>query len=230
MISAPPLRCIFIALCLLGVALAPTALGSALGIFGMDPRAARIAGSQLTVMAALCGAGLLLISMARWARSSRLSRTSHLHAALLGHLSADVGGRPLVLEGGGASVTAEFDGLRTVIYLSPLQGGEARLHALCMPRCAVTVCPKGLGSAVDMPGQAVVSQGAHWEAWTVSPDRVLQGAEAVLEEAFGEGGLTRLVHDADGIEILLPNGPPEHLLARLRVAIRLASATARLNR
>jgi hypothetical protein len=228
--SRRPVRSLVIAVCLLGVALAPTAVATMLDLLGMEGRAARIAGSQLTVMSALCGAGLLLISIARWARASRLGRISLLHAGLLDHLSAEVGGRAVVTDEGRAHVTAEFDGLRTEIYISPEQGGEARIRAQCMPGRVIVVWPRGLSLGDEMPGLSLVSKGAHWEAWAAHREPVLEGSESALEEAFGEGGMTRVIHDADGIELVLSNGPPELLLVRLRIAVRLASTLARINR
>jgi hypothetical protein len=225
-----PVRSLMLAVCLLGVALAPTAVATMLDVIGMDGRAARIAGSRLTVMSALCGAGLLFISIARWARASRLGRISLLHAQLLDHLSAEAGGRAVVTDESGAHVTGEFDGLRTEIHVSPEQGGEVRIRALCMPGRIVVVWPRGLGLGEEMPGLSLVSKGAHWEAWSAHREPVLVGAESALEEAFGEGGMTRVIHDADGIELILSNGPPELLLGRLRIAVRLASSLARINR
>jgi len=228
--NARPVRTLVLALLMLCIGLVPTALGEFLASVGMADQAARIAGSQLTVMTALCGAGLLLIAIARWARALRLNRTSDMHAELLNHLSSDVGAQSQVVPGVGAVVVADFEGLRTEVVIPPEVGADVTIRALCMPGRMMSVWPRGLGPAEPVAGQSLVSFGEHWEAWGDAGASVLEGADAVLEAAFGEGGLLYMSHGVDGIEISLPNAPPEHLLTRLRIGLRLASTMARLNR
>lgn len=225
-----PIRTVVVSLSLLLLAVYPTALSALFELLGLDGRAARIAGSRLTVMAALCGAGLLLIGIAAWARSSRLERISTMHVQMLNHLTRDAGGRARLPAVGGAEVEAEMDGLRMAIRLTAEQGGQAYLHALCMPGEVIEIWPKGLEPEGRSERFAVVCQGVHWAAWSTSGRAVLDGGETILEEAFGPAGLTWVGHDTSGIEITMPNGPAEDLLDRLHTAIRVASMLARLNR
>ena len=67
---------ILFSMVLLAVAVAPTVLGDALALMGMDARVARMAGSRLAVMAALSGAGMLLVGISLWeGRSPRANQS-----------------------------------------------------------------------------------------------------------------------------------------------------------
>ena len=105
---------ILFSMVLLAVAVAPTAVGDALALMGMDGRVARMAGSRLAVMAALSGAGMLLVGISLWARSDRLVRISQGHTRILEHLGLQT---IAVVDGPAAVASGEFEGLRVDIFL-----------------------------------------------------------------------------------------------------------------
>ena len=125
---------ILFSLVLLAVAVAPTALGEALSMLGMDPRVARMAGSRLAVMSAMSGAGMLLVGITLWARADRLLRISQGHARMLEHLAPQT---VTIIDGPSALAMGEFDGLRADVVVPPQVGGVAIIHARCHPAADV---------------------------------------------------------------------------------------------
>jgi hypothetical protein len=51
----------------------------------------------------------------------------------------------------------------------------------------------------------------------------------VLNHAFEAGGVTYLRHEQGGLELVMPNGPSEDLLERIRIGVQTVSFVARLN-
>ena len=223
-----PVRFIYFSILLLAVGLYPTGLADFLVALGMDARAARIAGSQLTIMAALCGAGFLLIGIAAMARAKRLRRISQMHVALLDHLAQRSGSAAQLVEDQGAVLVGEFDGLRAMISIGPERGGLAVIHASCSARHAIQILPRGLGP--DDGKEEVVSSGQSWEVWAEPDGPVLTSAKELLELAFGEVGVLSVIHDRMGIRLEMSNAPADDLVSRLEVGIRLISLLARTNR
>lgn len=212
---------------LLAVALAPTALGDALALMGMDARVARMAGSRLAVMSAMSGAGMLLVGISLWARADRLLRISQGHASMLDHLEPNT---VAVVDGPAAVAVGEFEGLRAEIFVPPQVGGAAVIHARCHPAAEVEIWPKGLVPD-DLPPDALTTDsGQHWEAWTARAVPVLDGGEELLESAFAAAGVLQVSHDRSGVRISLPSSPADSLLRRLQVALKLAAFLARSNR
>lgn len=218
---------ILFSIVLLAVAVAPTSLGDALAVAGMDARVARMAGSRLAVMAALSGAGMLLVGISLWARADRLLRISEAHARMLEHLGAQT---VAVVEGPTAVAFGEFDGLRADIVVPPEVGGSAVIRAPCHPAVEVEVWPRGLPPEDLPPGTHVTDSGQFWEAWSSRAEPVLVGGEGLLEGAFAAAGVFQVSHDRSGIRISLPSSPAESLPQRLKLSLRLASFLARSNR
>ncbi len=212
---------------LLAVAVAPTAVGDALALMGMDGRVARMAGSRLAVMAALSGAGMLLVGISLWARSDRLVRISQGHTRILEHLGLQT---IAVVDGPAAVASGEFEGLRVDIFLPPQVGAAAAIHAPCHPAADVEIWPKGLPPDDLPPGALTTDSGRHWEGWTDKAEPVWDGGGELLEAAFAAAGVLRVSHDRSGIRIGLPTSPAESLVARLTCALKLAAFLARSNR
>ena len=84
--SVRPIRLLIAALVLIGLAFEASLLIEFLAVVGLEDRAARIAGSRLTVMSALVGSGFLLIAIAVWARNARIHAISSAHADMLEYL------------------------------------------------------------------------------------------------------------------------------------------------
>ena len=218
---------ILFSMVLLAVAVAPTVLGDALALMGMDARVARMAGSRLAVMAALSGAGMLLVGISLWARADRLVRISQGHARILEHLGLQT---IAVIDGPAAVASGEFEGLRVDIFLPPQVGGVAAIQAPCHPAADVEIWPKGLPPD-DLPtGARTTDSGSHWEGWIDKAEPVLDGGGELLEAAFAAAGVLRVSHDRSGIRINLPTSPAESLVARINCALKLAAFLARSNR
>ncbi len=226
--AVSPIRFLAIAALLLAVGLYPTGIGHILTALGMEGRAARIAGSQLTVMAAFCGAGFLLIGITAWAREGRLRRISMMHLAVLDHLASSGGGTAQLVENEGAVLVSEFDGLRAMISVAPQRGGHALVSANCSAGRPIEVWPRGLGPVET--ALEIVSRGPSWEVWSIPGSSGISGAEDVLEASFGEVGVLFVSHDRRGIRLSMLNDPAENLVIRLQTAVRLVSTIARLNR
>ena len=218
---------IFFSVVLMAVAVAPTVLGDALHLMGMDARVARMAGSRLAVMSAMSGAGLLLVGISLWARADRLLRISHGHAIALEHFKPQT---VTVVDGPAAVAVGEFEGLRAEIVVPPQVGGSAVIRARCHPAAEVEIWPKGLPPD-DLPMEVLVTDsGQHWEAWSARAEPVLRGGEDLLEAAFAAGGVLQVSHNRSGIQISLPSSPAENLVQRIQVALSLATFLARSNR
>jgi len=194
----------------------------------MDARAARIAGSQLTIMAALCGAGFLLIGIATMARTKRLRRISGMHVALLDHLPQQSGSSAHLVEDQGAILVGEFEGLRAMVSIAPERGGLATISASCSARRSIEIWPRGMGP--EEGDHEVVSHGQSWEVWSAPDGPVLTSAKDLLELAFGEVGVLSVTQDRRGIRLKMPNAPADDLVPRLDIGIRLVSLLARTNR
>jgi len=221
-------RFIYFSILLLAVALYPTGVGDFLTAIGVDARVARIAGSQLTIMAALCGAGFLLIGITTLARTKRLRRISVMHVALLDHLSQQKGNSAQLVEDQGAVLVGEFDGLRAVVSIAPERGGFAVINASCSARRSIEIWPRGLGP--ESGDYEVVARGQSWEVWSSPDGPVLTSAKDLLELAFGEVGVVSVSQDRRGIRLKMPNAPADDLVRRLDIGIRLVSLIARTNR
>ena len=218
---------ILLGTCLLGVAIVPTAIGDLLAAAGMDGRAAAIAGSRLTVMMALFGAGLLLVGLTTWARSQRLVRSCLAYAELLEALEPST---VRIVEGPAVLAIGEFDGLRAEIVVHPQSGASAVIRAQCHPATRLEVWPRGLVPADLPPGSRPSDGGAHWEGWVESGAFVLEGGADLLETVFAGAAAEQVSHDNTGISIRLSLSPPETLLQRLRVGIDMAVYLAKANR
>ena len=218
---------IVFSIALLAVAVAPTAIGDALTLVGMDSRVARMAGSRLAVMAAMSGAGMLLVGISLWARADRLLRISQGHASMLEHLRPQT---VTVVDGPTAVAVGEFEGLRADIMVPPQVGGAVVVRARCHPAVDVEIWPRGLPPDDLPPGALITDAGQYWEAWSARAEPVLGGGEEILEAAFSVAGVLQVSHDRSGIRISLPSSPAESMLQRLKIVLSLAAFMARSHR
>jgi hypothetical protein len=150
-----------------------------------------------------------------------------MHADLLDHMAQDDAASAQIVDGE-AVLFSEFDGLRTSVTIAPERGGLAVVQARCAARNPLQIWPRGLGP--ELGDSEIINQGKSWELWGRLGASTLSGAEELLEDAFGAGGVLSVTHDRTGIMLHLPNAPAEELGHRLGSAIRLVSSLARLNR
>ncbi len=221
------IRLTMLSLLFLGMALNPSALGELLSLVGMDVRTARLAGSRLAVVSALSGAGLLLLGITSFARSSRIRKTAEATAEALLLLPAASGARAHVLDGVGAVMTADVDGLRIEVVVEPERGGIAWLRSRCPAGQVLSIWPRGLADAGD--GDPAAS-GRAWEC--VSSGRLtgISDLDDALNRLFEEGEASQVEHTRRGIEVRMSNAPASTLLGRLSLAVSVASGLARINR
>ena len=221
------IRLTMLSLLLLAAALNPPALGEVLSLVGMDFRTARLAGSRLAVVMALSGAGLLLLGITSIARSSRIRKTADATAEVLLLLPGASGAQSHVLDGVGAVMTADVDGLRIEVVVEPERGGNAWLRARCPAGQVLSIWPRGLSGAGD-GGPA--ASGRAWEC--MSPERLagISDLDDALNRLFEEGEASQLEHTRLGIEVRMSNAPASTLLGRLSLAVSVASGLARINR
>ena len=222
-------RLIWISIPCLAIAIYPTGIGEALGLLGMDSRAALIAGSRLAVMMSLCGAGLMVLGFTGLTRSRRLRRISEAHVDVLDFLSGQPRYRAHLVDGIGAGLTAEFDGLPMEVLVEPERGGVVCIRALSIPGQPLAVWPRGLTPNEDPKTRQVVASGRAWECWATTNSIGIESAESILNRAFEAGGVAYLRHEQGGIELVMPNGPSEDLLERIRIGVQAVSFVARLN-
>lgn len=222
-------RLIWLSIPCLAIAIYPAGIGEVLAGLGMDARAAVIAGSRFAVMTALCGAGFMVLGFTDLTRARRLQRISEAHVALLDFLSGQARYRAHLVEGVGAGLTAEFDGLPMEVLVEPERGGQVCIRALSMPSQLLTVWPKGLTPKGEPMTRQVVASGRAWECWAATNTIGIGSADSVLNQAFEAGGVTYLRHEQGGLELVMSNGPSEDLLERIRIGVQTVSVVARLN-
>ena len=227
MSSSRGTKIIVVAVLLLLVSVNPAVFAAMLEWGGMIPRTARLAASRLAVVAALCGAGLLVLGITAIGRHARLRRAAKSMANALSELPSASNPTIRVVDGVGAVMMGEFDGLRMEVVVEPEQGGQAWLRARCAAASPLSIWPRGL--AGEGSWQTVAS-GRAWEC--VSKDAVvgLSGLDDLLNRVFEEGGALYLHHTHDGIEVCFPNAPARTLLDRLLVGVSTVSGIARTNR
>jgi len=222
-------RLIWISIPCLAIAIYPTGIGEALAVLGMDARAAQIAGSRLAVMLSLCGAGFMVLGFTSLTRSRRLRRISQAHVDVLDFLSGQDRYRAQLVDGIGAGLTAEFDGLTMEGLVEPERGGLVCIRALSMPGQPLSVWPRGLTPNGEPKARQVVASGRAWECWAATNTIGIGSADSILNRAFEAGGVTYMRHEQGGIELVMPNGPSEDLLDRIRIGVQTVSFVARLN-
>jgi len=215
---------------LLAVSVESTLFSGLLSTVGMDDRAARIAGSRLTVMAALVGAGFLLIGLSSWARNTRMHNISRAHMNMLGHLVEEYGGVVDLLPGVGAGFSGEIGGIRVEIVIEPSRGGAAWIRGICPTSRPLHVWPRGLAPDGQNPHASLVASGRSWEAWAAVAGGLPPGTEKVVEAAFEQGGVLELIHGPTGMELSMPNAPGEGLMARISLGLEAVAALSRFNR
>ncbi len=225
--SQRPTFLLLTAIMLISLAYDANLFAGGLTSLGMDDRVARIAGSRLRVMAALMGAGLLLIGLSIWARNTRLHGVSHAHAAVLQSLSDQYAGRVEVRSGIGAIFSGEVAGLRMEVTVEPMQGGQAMVRALSPASSSLVFWPRGLAPKNANGGDGPVAQGPSWEAWSVESGSLQGVSVAPIEAAFFRAGVTQIRHDRYGIQMGMPNVPGDDLLERIEVGIQAAAALSR---
>ena len=225
-----PIRLLIASILLIGVAFESTLFVEPLLMVGMDERVARIAGSRLSVMVALVGAGLLLIAISVWARNARMHAISLAHAEMLEHLAATHVGHVEIVPGVGAGFSGEVAGLRVEIIVEPTSGGQVWIRALCPAARPIHIWPRGLAPDVKDTEGYRIAWGPSWEAWS-SQDEALHG-EGVhpIEDAFFKGGVGEIRHNRNGIELSMSNAPGGGLLERISVGLEAAAALSRANR
>ena len=217
-------------MCLLVVAHDASLFGGVLSGLGMEERAARIAGSRLRIMAALVGAGLLLIGLSIWARSIRLRSVSQAHAGVLQHLTENHVGRVDVHAGVGAVFSGEVAGLRLEVAVEPVRGGRILIRALSPAPTSLLIWPRGLAPTTQTSSFVRIAQGASWEAWAPSAGTLQGELMGPIEAVFLRAGATEMRHDRSGIEVTLPNAPGIDLVQRIELGVQAASALSRANR
>ena len=228
--SVRPIRLLIAALILIGASFEASLFTEFLVVVGLEDRVARIAGSRLTVMSALVGAGLLLISIAMWARNSRMYATSEAHAAMLAYLAAEHVGHVEVVPGIGAGFTGEIAGLRVEIIIEPTRGGQVWIRALCPASRPLRIWPRGLAPDFMESGHFRVGLGPSWEAWSSSRDPLQGEVVHPIEAAFSHAGVGEIRHNRNGIEVTMPNGPGSDLMNRISLGVTAAAALSRINR
>ena len=216
-----------VAVALVALALSPTALTVVFDAAGMNPQAARIAGSRMAVLVAFVGTGVLIMGLTGLSRRARIRRCSLAMADALAALPGSSNPTVAVLEKGGAVLSAEFDGLRMEVVVEPLMGGSAWVRTRAPAKQNVTFWPRGL--TMEEAG-VVVATGQFYECVSAHDNPALRELDSVLNAVFGEGGASRVTHNRTGIEVCLPGGPAEGRSARLRDAISLVAGLARINR
>ena len=228
--SIRPIRLLIFALCLIGVAFDSSLFTQLLTVLGLEDRAARIAGSRLTVMSALVGAGFLMIAIAMWARNARMHAVSAAHAEVLAHLAAEHVGHVEIVPGVGAGFNGEVAGLRIEILIEPMRGGQVWIRALCPAARAIHIWPRGLAPDVRESGQHLVGSGPSWEAWSCTTDALHGEVVHPIEAAFYHAGVGEICHNRNGIEVVMPNAPGAGLLNRVAAGLGAVAALARENR
>jgi len=219
-----------LALFLLLVAFDTSFFTELLALTGMESRVARIAGSRLSVMAALVGAGLLLISLSSWARNARMLTISSAHADMLEHLVQENMGRVEILPGVGAAFTGEVAGLRVEIVVEPTHGGQAWIRALCPASRPLHIWPRGLAPESTAAHGFRVSQGPSWEAWSTAEGMLHGDVMQPVEDAFFDAGVSEIQHNRSGVELSMSNAPGDSLMKRITLGLNVAAALSRSNR
>ena len=194
-------RLIWLSIPCLAIAVYPTGIGDALAVVGMDARAARIAGSRLAVMLSLCGAGFMVLGFTALTRARRLRRISDAHVDVLDFLSGQARYRAHIVDGVGAGLTAEFEGLPMEVLIEPERGGQVCIRALSMPAQPLAVWPKGLHPDQEHRARQVVASGRAWDCWATTNAVGIEAADTVLNRAFEAGGVTYLRHEQGGLEV-----------------------------
>ena len=228
--SVRPIRLLVVALVLIGASFDASLFTEFLVVVGLEDRAARIAGSRLTVMSALVGAGFLLISIAVWARNTRMHAISTAHAEMLAYLATEHAGHVEVLPGVGAGFTGEIAGLRVEIVIEPTRGGQVWIRALCPAARPLRIWPRGLAPDVMAADQHRVGSGPSWEAWSSSTEALHGEVVHPIEAAFFQAGVGEIRHNRNGIEVTMSNGPGAGLLERIAAGLNAAAALSRANR
>lgn len=220
-------KIIVVAALLLFASVNPVVFAVMLEWAGMPPSTARLAASRLAVVTALCGAGLLVLGITSIGRHARLLRAAKSMANALIGLPSASNPTVRVVDGVGAVMMGEFDGIRMEVVVEPQQGGQAWLRARCSAESPLSIWPRGLAGE---GAWKTVASGRAWEC--VSKDAVvgLSAMDDLLNRVFEEGGASYLHHTHEGIEVCFPNEPARTLLDRLLVGVSAVSGVARANR
>ena len=229
-LSFRPIRLLIAAILMIGVAFDASVFVELLMAVGMDERVARIAGSRLSVMSALVGAGLLLIAISIWARNSRMHSISLGHADLLDHLAQEHLGHVEIVAGVGAGFAGEVAGLRVEIIIEPTRGGQAWIRALCPAARPIHIWPRGLVPDTEGSNGYRIAIGPSWEAWSSSNEALHGDVVHPIEDAFYVGGVGEIRHNRNGIELSMSNAPGVDLMERISVGLKAAAALSRVNR
>ena len=228
--SGRPIRLLFLSVVLLSVAFNAGLFSSLLNVVGVEDRVARIAGSRLSVMSALIGAGLLMIAISSWARHSRMLAVSTAHANALKQFAQEHVGRVEVLPGLGAGFSGEVAGLRVEVVVEPTNGGQAWVRAMCPASRTIQIWPRGLAPEDIESGGFRVSLGPSWEAWSDVEGSLHSETMQPIEDAFFKAGVSEILHNRSGIEIALSNAPGDSLIQRITYGLAVATSLSRANR
>jgi hypothetical protein len=219
---------------LLATALNPSIMVGLLDGLGVVPRAARLAGAQLSVVVGFVGGGMLLIGLSTLARAGRLSQAWAAHAQALQQVAQPMGARLQTVEGVGVGFATEVRGLRLEVVLDPDRRGGLWVRAQCAAQQVLEIWPLGMPPESPAGGWRQVEAGRSWELWAPV---MLDGAGPVLsaglrdalDAVFTSGGASRLRHDAGGIEVELPHARELDPQDRVPLAIDAVVALARCN-
>lgn len=214
-------------LLLLGIAINPQLFELTLEAVGLSPGSARLAAARLAVIAAFSGAGLFVLGVTAVARRRRIHRAASAIAASLRELPELHNPRCSVIDELGAVLNAEYQGIRMEVVVEPLTGGRAWVRAQSPTRNTVTVWPRGLAPAEE---QSFRTSGDNYECLSVQSNVQLRELEDDLNEVFGPGEATHVIHDGSGIEVCMPNEPTVSRNARIASAARLTARLAQANR
>jgi len=221
------IRRTIVALIFLGVAINPALFESLLEVAGLSPPSARLAAARLAVVTAFAGSGLFALGVTAIARQRRLHRAASAIAESLRSIPALHSPRLAVVDNIGAVLNAEIEGVRMEVVVEPLRGGRAWVRAQSPTGNPISVWPKGLAPAEE---QAFRTCGDEYECFSERADSKLRELEDDLNQVFGLGEASHVVHDQSGIEVCMPNEPKGSRISRLSAATRLVAGLARVNR
>ena len=129
-----PIAVLVLAALFMASALEPGLIAALLKGVGVGEGAARIAGAKLSIVVGFFGGGCLLIGLSWLARAGRLRHALAEHMVLLGELARPFGAQPVVVDDQTLGFSAEHQGLRFEVLVTPFDGGGLRLTARCPPQ------------------------------------------------------------------------------------------------
>ncbi len=224
-----PILSLLAAALLLSIALNSGLIVAVLEGMGVGPKAARMAGAQLSVVLGMFGAGALLIGLSWLARVGRLRHAWAAHGSLLRDVARPHGAQIQQLPGVGVGFSAEVRGLRLEVILNPDRRGATWVRSQCPAQHPLEIWPLGMSPGTPAPGWERMSAGRSWELWApVMMDGAEPGITDSLRDAldalFGAGAASRVRHDSGGIEVELPH--TRGLDPRVRVPLGIDSVVA----